>query len=318
MPVNREAIQRAFSYAFRKGGIVIALIAFIIFLGIKSSAFLTLGNFANIAVQVSSSLLIVIGTALVVMTGNIDVSIGSIMAFSSVVAASLMPSIGCFPASLVALVVGAVLGMGNGLAVGLLKLDSFVVTLASMVAIRALAYIYTKGYPVSTVPEGYSVLGSGHVGGLPVPTILAAGIFLLFVFIMRYTPFGRHVYATGDNEVAAIHSGINVKFVKTAVFALNGLLASVAGLILMARLMSGIPTIGEDVAFTAIAAVVMGGVSLSGGKGSLWGALIGIILLVTINNGLNLMRIPAFWQGFVKGAVIFVAILIDKMRGNSR
>ncbi len=317
MPNAHRLIWEKVAYFLRRGGIFLALIAFIIFLGVESSAFLTLRNFANIAVQVSSDLLIVIGTALVIITGNIDVSMGPIMAFSSVIAASLMPKIGCFPASMIALVVGAMLGMGNGLAVGLLRLDSFVVTLSSMVAIRALAYIYTKGFPISTVPEGYSVLGSGYVGGLPVPTIIAAAVFILFVFIMRYTPFGRHVYATGDNEVAAIHSGINVKFVKVAVFTINGLLSSIAGLILMARLMSGIPTIGADVAFTAIAAVVMGGVSLTGGKGSLWGALVGILLLGTINNGLNLMRIQAFWQGFVKGIVIFLAILIDKLRGNA-
>ena len=317
MPSAHRLIWKRTAYFLRRGGIFLALIAFIVFLGVESPAFLTARNFANIAVQVSSDLLIVIGTALVIITGNIDVSMGPIMAFSSVIAASLMPKVGCFPASMIALIVGAMLGMGNGLAVGLLRLDSFVVTLSSMVAIRALAYIYTKGFPISTVPEGYSVLGTGYVGGLPVPTIIAAAIFIIFVFIMRYTPFGRHVYATGDNEVAAIHSGINVKFVKIAVFTINGLLSSIAGLILMARLMSGIPTIGADVAFTAIAAVVMGGVSLTGGKGSLWGALVGILLLGTINNGLNLMRIQAFWQGFVKGIVIFLAILIDKLRGNT-
>lgn len=305
-------------YFIKNAGILLALIGLGIFLSIVSDVFLTVSNITNIFRQVSSNLILSVGTALVILTGGIDVSIGSVMAFSSAVAASLMMKVGCVVASVVGLLVGAVLGALNGIAVGILGLEPFVVTLSSMAAVRAMTFIYTKGYPISTVPEEYNILGSGYVGPFPIPTLLSLGLFVVVFLILRYTPFGRHIYATGDNEMAAIHSGINVKAVKISVYTLNGLFSSFAGLILVARLNSAIPTIGQDAPFDAIAAVVMGGISLSGGRGSLLGALVGVLLLGTINNGLNLMRIHAFWQGFVRGVVIFIAIVIDRFRAASR
>lgn len=313
-----EGFMKTLMNSIKNAGILLALIGLGVFLSIVSDVFLTVSNITNIFRQVSSNLILSIGTALVILTGGIDVSIGSIMAFSSAVAASLMVKVGCILASVVGLLVGAALGALNGIAVGLLGLEPFVVTLSSMAAVRAMTFIYTKGYPISTVPEEYNVLGSGYLGPFPIPTLLSLGLFVVVFLVLRYTPFGRHIYATGDNEIAAIHSGINVKAVKIAVYTLNGLFAAFAGLILVARLNSAIPTIGSDAPFDAIAAVVMGGISLSGGRGSLLGALVGVLLLGTINNGLNLLRIHAFWQGFVRGVVIFIAIVIDRFRATSR
>ncbi|MCD6239805.1 MAG: ribose ABC transporter permease [Thermotogae bacterium] len=302
----------------KKSGVLLALIALVVFLSITSNVFFTTHNILNILRQVSVNLILSIGTAIVILTGGIDVSIGAIMAFSAVVAASLMNSLGILTASILGIFIGLGIGTMNGLAVGMLGLEPFVVTLSTMLSIRGLAYVYTKGYPVSDIPGNYAFLGSGYVGFMPLPILLSISIFILASIILKYTPFGRHIYAIGDNETAARLSGINVKMTKTLVYTINGGLAAFAGLILVSRLISAVPTVGMNAPFDAIAAVVMGGISLSGGKGSLWGMLIGVLLLGTISNGLNLLRIQSFWQEVVRGIVIFIAILIDRLRVSKR
>jgi len=312
-----RATARAFHIfkdVVKRSGVFFALIGLAILLSVISPHFLTPSNLRNILRQVSVNLIFSIGTAFVILTAGIDVSIGSVLAFSAVIMAGVMPTVGMIPGILIGLATGFLLGSFNGLAVGYLRLPSFVVTLATMLAARSFAYIYTGGFPLSNLPAGFNSLGSGYVGPFPVPVIIAMGILVWGVIILRYTRLGRYIYAIGGNREAIKRSGVNVAKYEILIYGINGLLAASGGLILTARLNSAVPTIAADAPFDAIAAVVIGGVSLSGGRGSLWGVLMGVLIFGMISNGLNLLNVSAFWQGAVRGMVIFGAILADRLR----
>ncbi|MBS3787797.1 ABC transporter permease [Candidatus Bipolaricaulota bacterium] len=301
----------------KSSGVILPLILLIAALSIISPDFLTINNFKNILRQVSVNLIFSVGTAFVILTGGIDVSVGAMLAFSAVIMAGLMPTVGMFPAVLIGLAIGFSLGLFNGLAVAWLKLPAFIVTLAMMLAARAFAFIYTGGYPVSNIPMSFRFLGSGYIGPFPVPVIISLGVLLIGVLVLKYTTLGRFIYGIGGNRDAVKLSGVNVIKYEALAYGINGLLAALAGVIMTARLSSAVPSIAESAPFDAIAAVVIGGVSLSGGKGSLWGVFVGVLIFGVISNGLNLMSVPSFWQNAVRGIVIFGAILFDRLRARS-
>lgn len=310
--IGRNVYQKA-----KSSGVLLPLILLMVTLSIISSDFLTINNFKNILRQVSVNLIFSIGTAFVILTGGIDVSVGSMLAFSAVIMTGVMPTVGMLPAVLIGLATGFALGLFNGLAVAWLKLPSFIVTLAMMLAARAFAFIYTGGYPVSDIPMSFSFLGSGYLGPFPVPVIISLGILFIGILILKYTTLGRFIYGIGGNRYAVKLSGVNVIKYEALAYGINGLLAALAGVIMTARLNSAVPSIAESAPFDAIAAVVIGGVSLSGGKGSLWGVLVGVLIFGVISNGLNLMSVPSFWQDAVRGIVIFGAILFDRLRARA-
>jgi ribose transport system permease protein len=296
-------------------GALFGLLAIILVLSMISPSFLSLSNLLNVLRQVSINALIAFGMTFVILTGGIDLSVGSILALSSAIVAHLLASgMGFVPALLVGLLVGALLGMFNGLVITQGKVAPFIVTLATMTVYRGLTLVFTDGRPITGMGDDFAfqLFGRGYFFGIPVPVITMLMTFILLYFLLKKTTLGRKTYAIGGNEEAAILAGIRVSRVKWFVYTLAGLLSALAGVILTSRLNSAEPTAGTSYELDAIAAVVLGGTSLSGGKGSIVGTLIGALIIGTLNNGLNLLGVSSFYQLVVKGLVILIAILLDR------
>ena len=301
----------------QKLGPIIGLLVIIVIISIMSPSFLSLNNILNVLRQVSINALIAFGMTFIILTGGIDLSVGSILALTGAVTAGLMAS-GVDPilAMLIGLVLGAILGAINGLIIAKGKVAPFIATLATMTIYRGLTLVYTEGRPISGLGDSmaFQMLGKGYLLGIPVPVVTMAISFIVLYFILKKTTFGRRVYAVGGNEEASILSGINANRVKVYVYALTGLLAALASLILTSRLNSAQPTAGNMFELDAIAAVVLGGTSLTGGRGWIVGTLIGALIIGVLNNGLNLIGVSSFFQQVVKGAVILLAVLLDRKK----
>ena len=301
----------------QKLGPIIGLLVIIVIISIMSPSFLSLNNILNVLRQVSINALIAFGMTFIILTGGIDLSVGSILALTGAVTAGLMAS-GVDPilAMLIGLVLGAVLGAINGLIIAKGKVAPFIATLATMTIYRGLTLVYTEGRPISGLGDSitFQMLGKGYLLGIPVPVVTMAISFIVLYFILKKTTFGRRVYAVGGNEEASILSGINADRIKIYVYALTGLLAALASLILTSRLNSAQPTAGNMFELDAIAAVVLGGTSLTGGRGWIVGTLIGALIIGVLNNGLNLIGVSSFFQQVVKGAVILLAVLLDRKK----
>lgn len=278
---------------------------------------MTTDNILNILRQVSISALIAFGMTFVILTGGIDLSVGSTLALTGAVAATMLAS-GIDPVLtiLAALLLGAVLGAVNGVIIAKGKVAPFIATLATMTIYRGLTLVYTDGRPVSDLGNEitFQMLGKGYFFGIPVPVCTMILAFIVLYVIMHKTTFGRRVYAVGGNEAASKLSGINVDRVKIAVYSLTGMLAALSALILTSRLNSAQPTAGTSYELDAIAAVVLGGTSLTGGKGWIFGTLVGALIIGVLNNGLNLIGVSSFFQQVVKGIVILIAVLIDRKK----
>jgi ribose/xylose/arabinose/galactoside ABC-type transport system permease subunit len=298
-----------------KYGIYIAFGILFIILSITSESFLTATNMINILRQVSIIGIVAIGMSFVIITGGIDLSVGSIMALSAVVAASFAQadnSYSIFIPIIAGITVGLACGMINGVLVAKWKVAPFIATLGMMTAARGLAMVYTDGRPVIGLSSAYNNIGSGYILGLPIPVIAFIVIAIIGIFLLNFTVFGRHVFATGGNEQSSKLSGIRVNSVKIGVYAIAGLLAGIGGMILSSRIMSGSPVLGEGYELDAIAAVVIGGTSLFGGVGSIFGTLIGVLIIGVMNNGLDLLNVSSYYQQILKGAIIVIAVLLDK------
>ncbi|ATP29373.1 ribose ABC transporter permease [Chromobacterium violaceum] len=296
-------------------GPFIALVLVAVGLSVMSPDFLTVNNLLNVMRQVSINALIAFGMTLVILLGGIDLSVGSILALSSVLTATLLRA-GVDPmlATLLGILAGAAMGLFNGLVVSKGKVAPFIATLASMTILRGLALVFSNGSPITGFDsELFSILGGGYVAGLvPVPVVWMLILFAGFWFLLKKTVFGRHLYATGGNEEAARLSGVKVDSVKLWVYTTSGAMAAMAGVVLTSRLNSAQPTAGTGYELDAIAAVVLGGTSLSGGRGWIFGTLIGALLIGVLNNGLNLLGVSSFYQQVIKGAVILLAVLLDR------
>lgn len=301
----------------QKFGPLLALLLIVIVITIINPSFMTTTNILNVLRQVSISALIAFGMTFVILTGGIDLSVGSTLALTGAFAATMLAS-GMDPvlAMLLTLIGGAILGAINGVIIAKGNVAPFIATLATMTIYRGLTLVYTDGRPVSGLGDSISfqMLGKGYFFGIPVPVVTMLIAFFALWFVLTKTTFGRRVYAVGGNEGASRLSGINTNRVKVMIYSLTGMLAALSALILTSRLNSAQPTAGTSYELDAIAAVVLGGTSLTGGKGWIFGTLVGALIIGVLNNGLNLIGVSSFWQQVVKGAVILIAVLIDRKK----
>ena len=300
-------------------GIIIALVAMFIFLTVfptTRSTFLTPKNMFNILRQNASNLFLATGMTMVIILGGIDLSVGSVIALSGVVAAGCVVNFGLPEAVgfIAAIAVGAAVGLFNGFIICKTDIPPFIVTLASMNITKGIALVLTGGAPIRCMTDAFKFPGAGYVGPVPTPVILMFIIFILAALMINKTQLGRHIYAVGGNVQAAKFSGISVQKVKFIVYAYTGVMAGIAGVVIASRLYSGQPTAGDGAEMDAIASVVVGGTSMSGGSGRIGGTLIGVLIIGILNNGLNLMGVDSNWQYIVKGLVILLAVYVDWVR----
>lgn len=303
---------------------LIALFVLCLLISLLSDKFFTAANGWNVMRQISVNICISVGMTLVVLTAGIDLSVGSVLALCGAISAGLLksgielPSQDLFigftvlGAVLAGLLTGAFLGFFNGWTITRFKVPPFVATLAMLTIARGLTMLYTEGFPVSGLGAGFAYLGTGWLLGIPVPVWISGLVVLLAVILTGKTRLGRYIYAIGGNESAARLSGININKVKMMVYAIAGGLAALGGILVTSRLDSAQPNAGISYELDAIAAVVIGGTSLSGGRGSIWGTVLGAIIIGVLNNGLVLLNVSPFWQQVVKGLVILLAVIIDK------
>ncbi len=292
---------------------LIGFFALCIIISIITPRFLTLANITNVLTQISVNAIIAVGMTFVILTGGIDLSVGSILAISGAVAASIVKTTGSVPlAVLAALIIGIIIGLFNGVIISKGKVQAFIVTLASMTVFRGITYVFTNGTPISGLGTAFGSIGNKKLGFLPVPVIITLVIVLIAYYVLSQTRFGRYLYALGGNEDSARLSGINTDKISMMVYAVSGVAAAISGVIVTSRIGSASPNAGSGFELDAIAAVVIGGTSLSGGEGSVVGTIIGALIIGVLNNGLNLMNVSPFYQSIVKGIVILAAVLIDK------
>ncbi|MDO1445491.1 ribose ABC transporter permease [Rhodocytophaga aerolata] len=284
-----------------------------IVLSVITPNFLTLTNISVIVKQVSINALLAFGVTFVIITGGIDLSLGSIVAVTGVVAASFAHP-DTYPLLVplaIGLLVGIAFGAFNGFIVTKAKVPSFIVTLGTMTIGRGLALILSKGRPVSNLSDSFNFIGGGSIAGIPLPIILLGVVFIICLLLLKKTTIGRYIYAIGGNEQAAKASGIDVNNIKLFVYTLSGALAALAGIVLASRITTGQPNIGAGFELTAIAAAVIGGTSTSGGVGSITGTLLGALLIGVISNSLDLLNVSSYYQQVIMGAIIIVAVSID-------
>jgi len=296
----------------RKNPALVGIIGVSIALSIITDSFLSVYNIINVFRQTSIMAIIGFGMTMVIISGGIDLSVGSVLALSAGISASILSGGNVFLGILAAIGVGAAAGAFNGLMITKGKLQPFIVTLAMMAIARSLTLGYMEGMPISGFPDAFSFIGRGQIGGIPMPIILLFAIFILSFYILKKTRLGLYIYSIGGNEEATKLSGINVDKYKIYVYVISGVFAAVSGMILAGRLNSAQPTFGTGYELDAIATVVLGGASLKGGKGTVYGTLFGALLMGIIKNGMNLMGVSPFYQDAVKGAIILIAVLMER------
>lgn len=304
---------------------LIALAAMVLILSFLSDKFLTGANLWNVMRQISVNTCISVGMTMIILTGGIDLSVGSVLAFAGAVAAGLLhngievPAFNllieftALGAVLSGMLVGSALGWFNGWTITRFRIPPFVATLAMLTIARGLTMLWTGGFPVTGLGDTFAFLGTGWLLGVPMPVWISAIIVGIAIIIMRKTRLGRYIYAIGGGERAAMLSGLNVDRIKVLVYTIGGLLAGIGGLIVTARLDSAQPNAGISYELDSIAAVVIGGTSLAGGRGSIIGTVQGALIIGVLNNGLVLLNVSPFWQQVVKGAVILFAVAIDRI-----
>jgi len=299
-----------FKDMIRRYGILIGLIGLITGFSVLSERFFTISNMLIVMRQTSIVAFLAVGMSFVILGAGIDLSVGSVLAFSGAVGAGVMQNGGMFFGILAGLALGTALGAFNGIVITKLKIPAFIATLAMMAIARGGTLVYTDGRPITGLPSSFAFLGRGYIGNVPFPIILMLIIFVLAYIVLKLTRFGRYVYATGGNINAARASGIKVNNVIISTFAISGFLSGLTGMVLASRLNSAQPTAGMGYELDAIAAVVLGGTSLFGGEGELWGTLVGAFIMGILNNGLNMLNVSSFYQQVAKGIVILIAITV--------
>lgn len=325
-PVNNKARQahksgqgRSINNVLQVVGILPILVLICILFAILSPNFMTAGNAVNILRQASINIVLATGMTFVILTGGIDLSVGSILAVSAVVAVlvSLIPVLGWFAVP-AALLTGLLLGLVNGALITYLNLPPFIVTLGSLTALRGAAYLVANGTTVINRNLNFAWIGNSYVGPIPWLVIIALLTVAVSWFVLRQTVLGVQIYAVGGNERAARLTGIKVNRVLLFVYGVSGLLSGLAGIMSASRLYSATGMLGQGYELDAIAAVILGGTSFTGGIGTIVGTLLGALIIAVLNNGLTLLNMSYFWQLVVKGLVIIVAVIIDRLRKRSR
>lgn len=298
-----------------KFGISFALLAELILFSQLSEFFFTPENILNVTLQTSITAIIAVGMTFVILTGGIDLSVGALVALTGIVTTGAMSSAVPIPiALLLGLITGALIGFIAGIFVTKLAITPFIVTLAMMTVSRGLAFIVTEGRPIWEVPPEFSVLGNSRLLSIPIPTIIMVTMYVIAYIVLHRTRFGRYVYAVGGNKEAARLAGIKTTKVLLQVYVISGLLASLSGILLASRMNSGQPNSGQMYELDVIAAVVVGGTSLTGGRGTIIGTFIGAMLIGVLRNGLNLLNVSSYVQMVMVGVVILLAVLMDRIR----
>ena len=307
----------------------LALVLLATVLGAISPEFRQISNLLNLLRQAAFNGLIAIGMTCVILSDGIDLSVGSVFALAAIICAKLLTSGVAAPlAILAALVIGTLLGLVSGILVAKCRLQAFIATLITMTAYRGLAMIITDGKPISRLASSiesdggaflFKALGKGNLliaetVKIPLPAIILVAFFALFFFILNKTTYGRRVYATGSNAVCAKLVGVNTVKIKMSVYAISGFLAALAGLMMISRVDSAQPTLGDGYELDAIAAVALGGTSMSGGRGKITGTIAGVLIIAVLNNGLNILGVTSYYQDVIKAIVILVAVLSDRKR----
>jgi ribose transport system permease protein len=301
----------------RKTSVAIGCVALFLVFSLLTSTFYQPSNLIDIMLQSSINAVIAVGMTLVIMTRGIDLSVGSVVGLSSMVAAQMLNH-GVVVGILAGLIVGLVCGLVNGFLIARLKLPDFIVTLGTLSIFRGAALIYTDGQPIYGLPPAFRAIFGGRLLDLPTPVLFALVIAVLAFLLVRFTALGEQIIAIGGNEEAARLSGINVERVKITVYAISGLLSSIAGFILIARIGAAEPIGGNGFELQAIGAAVIGGASLFGGIGNPLGSLVGALTLGGLQNGLTLLNVPSFWQYVASGIVVILAVFADQSTRRGR
>ncbi|CDO05327.1 ABC transporter permease [Mycolicibacterium cosmeticum] len=292
---------------------VIVMLLVIAYFSYRSARFATPENLATILVAAAPFALIALGQTLVILTGGIDLSVGSVIAVTAMASAATAKA---HPGQvwltvLVAILVGLVVGAINGILVSRINVPPFIATLGTLTAGSGLAYVVGHGAPINGLPAEFGSIANTKVLGLQIPVLLMIVGIIALAVIMKRTTYGMRVYAVGGNRAAAEIAGINTRNVLFSVYALSGLLAGLSGVMLASRVISGPPNLGQGYELDAIAAVVIGGASLMGGRGTIWGTALGLLMIMTLNNGLDILVVPAYWQDVIKGVLIVAAVAVD-------
>ncbi len=306
-------MQKQMIEVIKDKAIFLVLAVMIIFFSLVTKTFLTLDNLFNVARQVSMLGIASIGMIFVILLGGIDLSTGSIITFVNIVTAYMMVKmdISMWPAILLTLMMCILIGLFNGFAVATFNMPALIVTFATQTIFAGVAYMISGGMPISGLPEEFAVIGQGYVGVVPIPVLIMIVAFVLGGVILNKTYFGRYFYALGGNEEAAKLSGIRVKAIKMLVFALSGLFGGIAGIVMLSRTNSGQATAGRGYEFDVITAVVLGGVSLSGGSGRMLNVVAGVLILGVLSNGMVLMNVSSYAQMVIKGIILLLAVGFD-------
>lgn len=316
MTSNENLLKKMFSVKQKSGGgVFIAFIILVIILSVFSKEFLTVGNLTNVLRQSVYVSIIVFGATFVMAMGGIDLSVGSTLAISSLVVGDLMlHGVNVYLAIVLALLLGGAIGLINGLLIDKVNIAPFISTMAVMTITRGAIMVYTQGVPKAGLnQEGFQVLGQGYIGILPVPVVITMIVFAIAYFLLNWTRYGRYTLSIGSNSEASKLVGINISKIRLITYALTGFMAALSGILLTSRMESAMPTSGEGYELDVIAASVIGGTSLSGGKTSIVGTAIGAIMMAVVKNGLNLLRINTFWHKIVIGVIILIAVSIDSI-----
>ena len=301
-------------------GILIGLAALMAIVSLFSESFFTASNMWNILRQISTNALLAFGMTFVILIGGIDLSVGPLLAFSGVFAAYVMGNLGwpIWAAIAGSIILCSMVGMLNGVIVTKTGIAPVVVTLSGQQIFRGFAMLLANGAPIRIRDQGFINIGTTYIGPVAFPVIYMIIIMALCYVVLNKTQFGRHIYALGGNKTAARFAGIRTQRIEVMVYALSGFLAGIAGIVLAARMTAGVPATGDGYECDAIAAVVLGGASFTGGIGTIGGTLIGAIIIGVLNNGLNMLNVASFWQYVAKGVVILLAVMVDVLRKQSK
>lgn len=297
-------------------GVILGLMVIMAFFTVMKAKFLTLDNMLNMLRQTSINGLLAIGMTFVILTGGIDLSVGSIVGAAGVFAALVartetgMPA---YAAVLTGLLVGLIFGTINGIIISFFNVPAFIATMGMLSIARGITLMSNNARPVPGLNQGFLQIGGGNIGIIPVPIIILLAVIIIVYVVLYKTRYGRYIFATGGNAVSARVSGINVKAIKCSVYMVSGLLAGLAGIILTSRVTSGLAQGGEGYEVDAIAAAVIGGNSLSGGRGRIWGTFVGFLIMGVMNNGLDMMAVNSYWQLIIKGIIIIGAVMLDSI-----
>jgi ribose transport system permease protein len=310
--------SRRFSWQWLQGfavrhAMVVVMLLVVAFFLYKSARFGTLENLTTILIAAAPFALIALGQTVVILTGGIDLSVGSVIAASAMAAAYVAKASGgnLLLTVLVAVLVGLAAGAINGFVVSRMNVPPFIATLGMLTLASGVAYVIGGGAPINGLPSSFGAIANTSVLGLKIPVVLMILCIVGFAILMKRTSYGMRVYAVGGNRLAAEIAGVKSRRVLFSVYTISGVLAGISGLMLASRVISGAPNLGQGYELDAIAAVVIGGASLMGGRGTIWGTAIGLLLIQTLNNGLDLLIVPSYWQDVIKGVLIVLAVAID-------